>query len=126
MVRPVWRERGASRTGCLFSLFLLVAGVYVGLSFFQVRYRYYKMKDYVGTQAGFASAIDNETIRRRLVAFSDSLGIPIGPRQWTVRRQFNPRQITIEAQYRDSVVIEFAFIRKVFPFTFRPSVTETF
>ncbi|HWO89382.1 MAG TPA: hypothetical protein VNL98_09570 [Gemmatimonadales bacterium] len=126
MVNSRSREAGKLRLGCLFSLFLVASAIYVGFGVFQVRLRYYQIQDEVKTQAGFASVIDNETIRRRLVARSDSLGLPLGPRQWTIRRTFNPRQITIQAEYEDSVVIEFAVIRKVLRFTFRPGTVETF
>lgn len=126
MVKQRLGEAGKARIGCLFSLFIVAVCVYIGFGIFQVRWRYYQIQDEVKTQAGFASAIDNETIRRRLVARSDSLGLPLGPRAWTIRRTFNPRQITIQAEYQDSVVIEFAVIRKVLRFTFRPGTVETF
>jgi hypothetical protein len=120
------REAGKVKWGCLFTLVVLAAGIYYGYDFLQVRLRYYNILDTVKTQANFASALDDNLIKRRLVARSDSLGLPLGTREWTVRRTFNPRQIFISATYRDSVVLEFPGIRKVYYFTFTPSATELY
>lgn len=128
MVMPRVRnsEAGKIKLGCLFTIVLLVAGVYYGIEFLEVRLRYYKIQDYVKTQADFAPALDDVTIRRRLVAKSDSLGLPLGTREWTVRRSYTPRQIFITATYRDSVVLEFPGLRKVWHFTFTPTATELY
>jgi hypothetical protein len=114
-------EAGKARYGCLISALLLAFGVYVGIQFFEVYFRYYQIQDEVRTQAQFAPSLTDDVIRRRLVARSDTLGLPLGPRQWEVRRSFNPREMTIRAEYEDSVVIEVLFIRKVFRFRFTPS-----
>jgi hypothetical protein len=119
-------EAGKIKLGCLFTLFILAAGVYYGIEFLEVRLRYYRIQDYVKTQADFAPALDDVTIRRRLVAKSDTLGLSLGTRDWTVRRSYTPRQIFISATYRDSVVLEFPGIRKVFYFTFTPQATELY
>ncbi len=119
-------EAGKIKLGCLFTLVLLVAGVYYGIDFAHVRLRYYQISDYVKTQADFAPALDDATIRRRLIAKADSLGLPLGDRDWSIKRTFSPRQIAIKATYQDSVVIEFPGLRKVFYFTFTPQATELF
>ena len=119
-------EAGKGKLGCLFTLALLAAGLYYGIDFLRVRFRYYQIQDEVKTQATFASALDDITIRRRLVAKSDSLGLPLGDRDWTIRRRGDPRSIFISATYEDSVVIEFPGVRKVFYFTFTPSTTELY
>ena len=125
-VRVRGSEAGKIKIGCLFTLVLLVAGVYYGIDFAHVRLRYYQISDYVKTQADFAPALDDATIRRRLIAKSDSLGLPLGDRDWSIKRTFSPRQIAITATYQDSVVIEFPGLRKVFYFTFTPQATELF
>lgn len=124
--RGLRSEAGKAKLGCLFTLILLGLGFYIGIDFLQVRLRYQKILDTVKTQAAFAPALDDITIRRRLVARSDSLGLPLGNRDWTVRRTYTPRQIFISATYTDSVVIEFPGIRKVFYFTFTPTATELY
>jgi hypothetical protein len=119
-------EAGKIKLGCLFTLVCVVAIVYYGIDFLHVRFRYYQILDTVKTQATFASALDDITIRRRIVAKSDSLGLALGDKDWTVRRTYSPRQIYISATYQDSVVLEFPGIRKVFYFTFTPSATELY
>lgn len=114
-------EAGKSRLGCLFSLFLLVSGTYYGIQFFEVHFRYYRIRDQVKTQAGFAPSLTDDVIRRRLVHASDSLGLPLGPKQWEIRRTREPQEIRIEAQYDDSVVIALPGFTKVFRFHFTPS-----
>lgn len=128
MVMPRVRnsEAGKVKLGCLFTLVLIVAIVYYGFDFLHMRLRYYQIHDHVRTQATFAPALDDITIRRRLVARSDSLGLNLGEADWTIRRTYSPRQIYITATYVDSVVLEFPGIRKVFYFTFKPTATELY
>ncbi len=119
------------RLGCLFSILVLVTGIYFGIEFFQMRLRFYQIQDTVKTQATFASALDDNTIRNRLVARADSLGLPLGTRDaWTIRRRRegpgNARVITIEARYQDSVVLLLPGIRKVWMFTFQPGITQVY
>jgi hypothetical protein len=114
-------EAGKARIGCLVSALVLVGGIYYGIRFFEVYFRFYRIRDEVRTQAAYAPSLSDDVIRRRLVAASDALGLPLGPKQWEIRRSFNPRQITIAAQYDDSVVIELPGITKVFRFRFNPS-----
>jgi hypothetical protein len=110
------------RAGCLFSLLLVVSVTYVGIKFLEVYVRFYRMQDEVKTQASFAPSLTDDVIRRRLVARSDSLGLPLGPKQWNIRRSYAPpREIRIEAQYEDSVVISLPGYAKVFRFSFTPS-----
>lgn len=121
MVRRFGNRPGKVGLGCLFTLFLIVAGVYVGINVFEVYWRSYQMQDYVDEQAGFAPIVGDDVILRRLVAKADTLGIALGPRDWNVRRGGNPPQIVISGQYRDSVVIEVLSLRKVFYHDFKPS-----
>lgn len=119
-------ETGKIRLGCLFSILVLVAGAYFGIEFFQMRFRYYRIQDTVKTQVTFASALDDRAILARLVAQSDTLGLPLGPRRWTITRSRIPaenrRLISISAEYTDSVVLDLPGVRKVWTFTFRPGV----
>jgi hypothetical protein len=121
-VRP--GESGKIKLGCLFTLAIMAAIVYFGFDFAQVQMRFYRIQDEVKTRATFAPVFDDATIRRGLVAKSDSLGLPLGPRDWTVKRTYEPREITISATYTDSVVIELPGVFKVFYFTFNPHTTS--
>lgn len=120
MVRARRGEAGKARLGCLFSLFILVSGFYYGIRFFEVYLRYYRIQDEVKTQANFAPSLGDDVIRRRLVTWSDSLNLPLGPRDWEIRRSRQPAEIQIRAEYDDSVVIELAGFTKVFRFHFAP------
>ena len=124
--RVLGNESGKVKLGCLFTLLLIAAAFYFGIDFLHVRLRYQQILDAVQTQANFASAFDDITIRSRLVARSDSLGIPLGARDWIIRRTYTPRQIHIEGTYVDSVVVEAPGFRKVFYFTFTPKATELY
>ena len=120
MVARLGSQSGKVGLGCLFSIFVLVAGIWVGINAFEVYWRYYRLQDFVREQAGFATLVSNDVILRRLVAYSDSLDVPIAARAWQVRRSSNPREIRISAEYRDSIVIELLGIRKAWNVDFKP------
>ena len=120
------REAGKVRAGCLVTTLVLVIGAWVGIKYFAIRFRYYQIQDEVKTQVAFAPVLNDDVIRRRLVARSDTLGLPLGPKRWTIRRSNDPRQITIAAQYEDSLVIRVPGWRRVWRFTFRPGATEQY
>ncbi len=126
MVRRHSDESGKVKMGCLVSILLIVTGVYFGVDYFRVQFRYYKLQDEVNAKAAFAAVLDDATIRRQLVAKSDSLGILLGPRDWTIRRTYDPRYITIQAQYQDSFVIDLPGVYKVLHFKFTPKATSAF
>ena len=121
MVSPWSGEAGKARIGCLLFLLLLVFVFYHSVQYFEVRLRAYRIQDEVNTEATYANTLSNDEIRRRLVAKSDTLGLPLGPRQWDIRRTaVYPMEITIHAEYDDSVVIELPGYLKVFRFHFSP------
>jgi hypothetical protein len=121
MVTP-WRDEGGkARLGCLISLMLVAFVIYIGKDFGGVYFRYYQINDEVKTQASFAPALTDAAIRDRLVLRADSLNIPLGPKQWTIKRTKSPSEISISATYDDSVVIDLPGYHKVFHFRFTPS-----
>ena len=122
MVTRFGNRPGKVGLGCLFSIFLLVAGVWVGINVLEVYWRYYRLQDFVKEQAGFATLVDDGVIRRRLVAKCDSLAIPLTGRDWDIRRGTNPPHIVIAAQYTDTIVIEVAGFRKAWAKPFSPGV----
>lgn len=103
MVKPRG-ARGASTTGCLVSLLILVAVLYYGVNIGEVYFRYYRLLDEMKTQARVAAALDNGTIQRRIQAAIQDIGVPeeAGP-GLTITRTSTPREITIETTYRESV-----------------------
>lgn len=121
MVARIGNEAGKVKLGCLFVLLVLAFVAYYGVQYFEVQWRFLQIQDEVKTEAEYATTLGNEEIRRRLVAKSDTLGLPLGRREWDVRRtDAYPMEITIKAEYDDSVVIELGTYRKVFRFHFTP------
>lgn len=119
-------ESGKIKLGCLFTLLLIAVAVYFGVDYLRIQMKYAKMSDEVKEKAAFAAVIDDQTIRRQLVASADSLGIPLGPREWVIRRTYDPRYITIQGQYIDSFIINVPGVYKVFHFKFTPRATSAF
>src|SRR2546422_4261548 len=69
-------RRGASSVGCLFSLLVFVAVLYYGVNIGEVFFRYYRLVDEMQTQAQLAAALDDGTIRRRIQATAQDIGLP--------------------------------------------------
>ena len=121
MVAPPRSEVGRGKLGCLIVIALLVLVVYVVKDVGTVYWRAYQMQDEVKTQASFAPALTDKVILERLVAMADTLGLPLGPEQWYIKRTYGPKEITIRAAYDDSVVFQVLSWRKVYRFHFTPS-----
>ena len=88
-------RRGASSSGCLFSLLLFVAALYYGVNIGEVYFRYYRLVDEMQTETRIASGLDDGTIRRRIQAAIEEIGLPdsAGSRQLLIRRTASPREI---------------------------------
>jgi hypothetical protein len=124
-------EAGKMRLGCVFMILVTVVGFYFGIQYGEVRWRWYQIQDTVNEQASFAPALDDATMRSRLMVESDRLGLPYGQRDWTITRRRDPRTtvrtITIAAPpYEDSVVLQLPGLRKVWKFTFQPGTSEAY
>lgn len=115
-------RRGASSSGCLLSLLLFVAALYYGVNIGEVYFRYYRLLDEMQTEGHLAAGLDDGTIRRRIQAAVDEIGIPdsAGGRQLSIRRTENPREIVIETRYSEWVSLPF-FNHS---FSFHPRATQ--
>ncbi|HEY6808068.1 MAG TPA: hypothetical protein VI160_04705 [Gemmatimonadales bacterium] len=115
------RRRGASSTGCLFSLLIFVAVLYYGVNIGEVYFRYYRLVDEMQSQSRLAPSIDNGTIQRRLQAAIQDIGLPDeASTNLRVQRSLSPREIRISSEYRESVHLPLFN----HTFTFHPSATE--
>lgn len=121
MVTPVRDESGKGRIGCLFAILLVVLIVYGVKDFGGVYWRYYQLVDVVKSQASFAPGLTDAAIRDRLVLECDTLNIPLGPKQWQIERTRSPSEISISAEYTDSVVVDVPGFHKVYYFHLTPS-----
>ena len=115
-------RRGASSSGCLLSLLLFVAALYYGVNVGEVFFRYYRLLDEMQTETRLAAGLNDDTIRHRVQAAIEEIGIPdsAGSRQLQVRRTDSPRQIVIETQYSEWVSLPF-FNHS---FSFHPRATQ--
>ena len=101
---PPQGRRGASSTGCLVSLLIFVAVLYYGVNIGEVYFRYYRLLDEMQSQCRIAAALDDGTIRRRIQAAVQEIGLPdsAGTRI-VIRRTAQPREISIVTQYGETV-----------------------
>ena len=114
-------RRGASSTGCLVSLLIFVAVLYYGVNIGEVYFRYYRLLDEMQSQSRIGAALDDGTIRRRIQAAVQEIGLPDSAGALIViRRTENPRQISIETRYSESVDLPL-FQRT---FVFAPRATQ--
>jgi hypothetical protein len=123
VVTPRRDESGKARIGCLFAILVVVLVVYAVKDFGAVYWRYYQLVDVMKSQASFAPGLTDQAIRDRLVLECDTLNIPLGPKQWEIKRTRSPNEITISATYTDSVVINLPVYHRVFYFHFTPSTS---
>src|SRR2546425_8023202 len=85
-------RRGASSLGCLFSLLVFVAVLYYGVNIGEVFFRYYRLVDEMQTQAQLAAALDDGTIRRRIQATAQDIGLPDQAQQIRITRRAERRR----------------------------------
>jgi hypothetical protein len=116
----VRHPRGASSTGCLVSLLFLVGALYYGVNIGELFFRYYRLLDEMHTQAQLAPSLDDGTIRRRIQAAAQDIGLPAEAQQIRIVRQASPRQIVIETQYSETVKLPLFN----HTFTFHPKATQ--
>lgn len=112
--------RGATSTGCLFSLLVFVAFLYYGVNIGELYFRYYRLLDEMDSQARIAAGLDNGTIVRRIAAAVDEIGVPDSARNVVVRRTLSPREITISTDYSETVNLPFF----THTFVFHPKATQ--
>jgi hypothetical protein len=108
VVRPFVSRRGASSSGCLLSLLLFVAALYYGVNIGEVYFRYYRLLDEMQTETRLAAGLDDGTIRRRVQAAIEEIGLPeAAGSNLVIRRTATPREIVVETRYGESVSLPF-------------------
>ena len=96
--------RGASSTGCLISLLIFVAVLYYGVNIGEVFFRYYRLLDEMQSQCRIAAALDDGTLRRRIQAAVQEIGLPDSAGTLVVvSRTASPREISISTRYGETV-----------------------
>jgi hypothetical protein len=114
-------RRGKASLGCLVSLAIFAGALYYGVNIGALWFRYAQFHDEMKTQARLSAALDDETIRRRLQHKADQLGLPDSVAgRIVIRRTENPRQISIETRYSESV--DLPLFKRTF--VFAPKATQ--
>lgn len=116
----VTRRDGRSRLGCLVGLLLLVTIAYFGFNMGEVYFRFLRLKDAMVQEARFADTRPDDSIRTRLAAVADSLGLPEEAGRVRIIRSAN--RIVITTEYSEHVELPL-FVRE---FKFAPQVVRTF
>jgi hypothetical protein len=113
-------RRGASKVGCLLTLLVVAALGYFAVNVGEVYIKYFEYKDKMEQEARFAAHRSDAVIRRRIIAYADSLGLPEGARNVIVRR--GDHIIFIFAEYYEHIELP-GYVRELH---FNPSATGTF
>ncbi|PYO26388.1 MAG: hypothetical protein DMD73_12855 [Gemmatimonadetes bacterium] len=113
-------RRGTSSMGCLFTLLLFVAALYYGVNIGELFFRYYRLLDEMQTQAQLAPSLDDGTIRRRIQAAAQDIGLPPEAQQVKIARRASPREIVIETEYAETVTLPLF----THTFTFHPKASQ--
>ena len=113
-------RRGTSSMGCLFTLLLFVAALYYGVNIGELFFRYYRLLDEMQTQAQLAPSLDDGTIRRRIQAAAQDIGLPPEAQQLKIARRASPREIVIETEYAETVTLPLF----THTFTFHPKASQ--
>ena len=109
---------GRGRLGCLFTLMIVVVGIYYGIPIVKDYWSYYRLVDEMRTNARFAQTMTDEEMMRRLRLAVVELDLPEDAKRFVIRRTKFPPTVAIRTQYRRQV--ELPFHRRII--TFRPSV----
>lgn len=97
------QRRGASALGCLFSLCIIGALVYVGVNVGRVYWRFYEFQDDMRQEVRYASQRTNDQILGHLKASADSLGLPPEAAKISIRR--TEKGITVESEYSETIAV---------------------
>ena len=108
--------RGKVRVGCVVALLVTAMVVYYGVGIGASYVRYWRMKDAMQSEAGFATRISDEEIRLRLIRQAQELGLPTQAQRFRVRRLARPREVVITTSWQDT--LRFPFVSH--PVTRRP------
>lgn len=96
-------ERGEGRAGCIFSLILLVAAVFVAYKMIPIKVAAADLRQTIVDEAKSAGSHRDPVIRRQIMAKAQKLNLPLDDQNLKINRTSS--NIHIEASY--TVPIEF-------------------
>lgn len=115
---PNSSRRGASNVGCVISLLVFVAAIYYGINIGKVWFKYYQLQDEMTVSARMAPGLTDPTIRHRLEAKVDELGLPVEAKKFTISRA--GKTFTVSSEYSEHVSLPFFD----HTFVFKPTAVE--
>ena len=98
-------RRGTGTIGCLASLALTAALIFLAVQFGKPWFRYQQFRDVMKSSARYAISLPDSVIRARLLAVADSLGLPKEAKRVRIDRQRSPASITISSDYVEKVMV---------------------
>lgn len=100
-----WSQSGEGKLGCVFSLILVLAAVFVAYKMIPVRVKASEFRSNIEDEAKSASMRrgGDAEIRKRLMSRAEDLHLPVDPKNLEISRQYG--NIRIEASY--TVPVEF-------------------
>ncbi len=117
------RDRaGKGGKGCLVTIVILVVAAYLGARLIPPWMHYEQFQDEMRADARFGTTLSDSTIRMRLVAQADTLGLPSDARRIVIRRHGGrPPTITISADYSEKIALPIFGIKLLH---FKPKAEE--
>jgi hypothetical protein len=108
MVTSIWQARSGRVTtrGLLVLLFLSVSAYY-GVGALSAYFRFWRMEAEMRSQARQAPGLDDQVIRRRLVARAEALKLPEVSRRFVILRRTRPREIIITTSWPEPIELPF-------------------
>lgn len=113
--------RGGSKIGCLGSLLLIGAAIFLVVQLGKPWFRYQQFRDVMKSSARYAVSLPDSVIRARLMATADSLGLPKEAKRLHIDRRRSPANIEIWSEYVEKVKFPFY---GVVPIHFKPRAEE--
>jgi hypothetical protein len=103
-------RRGITSLGCLFSILVVAAIVYFGVTIGEHYFRFYQYQDSIRQEVRFAAHNNDSQITKHLRERADSLGLPEAAGEVTIQR--DGRHIEIESEYYEHIELPM-FVREV-------------
>ena len=113
------RLRRGGTLGCLVGLLLLAGIGYFGLNVAEAWWRNYQYVDAIRQHVKYAANRPDDVIKKRLIAFADSLGLP--PEAHKIKVIRRGRSITISAEYTE--LVDLPFMKREIDFSPRAAGT---
>jgi hypothetical protein len=102
------RSKRGKRLGRLFFLLIVATVAYYGVDWGTIQFKRWQLVEEIKAQSGFASSLDNNAIRRRVIRKIESLALPRDAlRNLSIRRTMRPREIIVSTEYEVTIVLPF-------------------